>query len=130
MSQNSLIIKSKIPVIKSRTPIVWIQCTRNNTLFTFTDYKGSTLSWSSGGVCGFKNSRKSTTHAAEMAAIDLAEKIYKKGFKTISVKTRGIGRGKKKALSALSRSGLFLERITEYSCIPFNGCRAKRKRKI
>lgn len=123
MKKNNLLIKAQ-------TPIVWIQCTSNNTLLTLTDYKGSTLSWSSGGVCGFKNSRKSTTHAAEIAAIDLAEKIYKKGFKKISVKTRGIGRGKKKALAALSRSGLFLEKITEYSCVPFNGCRVKRGRKI
>lgn len=123
-------MKKKYNEFKTFSPIVWIQCTSNNTILTLTDSKGSTLSWSSGGVCGFKNSRKSTTHAAEMAAIDLSEKAYKKGFKTICVKTTGIGRGKNKAISALSRSGLFLEKITEYSSVPFNGCRKKRRRKV
>ena len=126
LKNKALIVKKKVLNLPLY-PIVWILCSHNNTILTLTDFKGNTLSWSSAGVCGFKNSRKSTAYASEMAAINLSEKIYSLGFKTISVKIRGIGRGKKKALSALSRSGLFLKTIEEYSSIPFNGCRKKRK---
>lgn len=122
----------KIPPIRKqpKSAIVWIQSTRNNTLLTLTDSLGATLAWSSGGCCGFKNSRKSTTHAAENAAIKLSEKIYARGFNSIIVKTKGLGRGKKKTLSALSRCGLFIEKIVETYSIPFNGCRPKRKRRL
>ncbi len=116
--------------IKSKIAIVWIQCTRNNTILTLTNLKGSTLAWSSGGNCGFKNSRKSTTHAAEMAAIDLSEKIYACGYNTVSVKMKGLGSAKQKAVSALSRCGLLLDKIEEFSGVPFNGCRPKRRRRL
>ena len=120
--------KRKIELFKE-IPIVWIRCTSNNCLLTLTDSRGATLAWSSGGVCGFKNSRKSTSHAAEMAAIDLSEKVFAKGFKCISIKMKGLGRGKKRVVSALSRCGLFIEKITEDLSIGFNGCRQKRKRR-
>ena len=114
----------------SKMAIVWIHSTRNNTILTLTNLQGSTLAWSSGGGCGFKNSRKSTTHAAEMAGIDLSEKIYACGYNAVSIKMKGLGRAKQKAVSALSRCGLILEKIEEFSGVPFNGCRQKRKRRL
>jgi small subunit ribosomal protein S11 len=122
--------KSKFANDKSKMAIVWVNSTSNNTILTLTDVSGSTLAWSSGGSCGFKNSRKSTAYAAENAATKLSEKIYACGYNRISVKMKGLGRGKQKAVSALSRCGLLLSKIEEVSSIPFNGCRQKRKRRL
>ena len=46
---------------------VHIQASFNNTMVTFTDATGNTVSWSSAGSLGFKGSRKSTPFAAQQA---------------------------------------------------------------
>jgi hypothetical protein len=43
--------------------IVHILASFNNTTVSITDPRGNVLSWSSGGRCGFKGSRKSTAYA-------------------------------------------------------------------
>ena len=45
-----------------------IKSSFNNTIITFTDLQGNTLSWASSGNVGFKGSRKSTPFAAQLAA--------------------------------------------------------------
>ena len=50
--------------------VVHVNSTFNNTMITFTDVQGNTISWSSAGKMGFKGSRKSTPFAAQMAADD------------------------------------------------------------
>ncbi|MBT4879126.1 MAG: 30S ribosomal protein S11, partial [Alphaproteobacteria bacterium] len=44
--------------------IVHIFASFNNTIITFADLQGNTLSWASAGKCGFKGARKSTPFAA------------------------------------------------------------------
>ena len=44
---------------------VHIKSSFNNTLITFTDLDGNTLSWASSGKLGFKGSKKSTPFAAQ-----------------------------------------------------------------
>ncbi len=48
--------------------IVHIHATFNNTIVTFADKSGNTISWASAGTSGFKGSRKSTPFAAGQAA--------------------------------------------------------------
>lgn len=40
--------------------VAHINATFNNTIITFTDTRGNTISWASAGQSGFKGSRKST----------------------------------------------------------------------
>ena len=47
--------KKNVPV-----GVCHIQATFNNTIVTFTDPMGNTLSWSSSGSLGFRGSRKGT----------------------------------------------------------------------
>ena len=60
--------KKNVPV-----GIVHIQATFNNTIVTFTDTRGNTISWASAGQSGFKGSRKSTPFAAQVAAEQAAK---------------------------------------------------------
>ena len=48
--------------------VAHINATFNNTIITFTDTRGNTISWASAGQSGFKGSRKSTPFAAQVAA--------------------------------------------------------------
>ena len=110
--------------------IVHIQSTRNNTIITLTDLQGNTKFWTSTGNLGFKNSRKSTTYAAQAAAELLASKALNLGFYSISVKIKGLGYGKESSVRALYKSKLVITKISEITPIPHNGCRAPKKRRV
>ena len=50
--------------------VINIQATFNNTIITISDTGGNVLTWSSGGMKGFKGTRKGTPFAAQIAADD------------------------------------------------------------
>ena len=52
----------------------YIHASYNNTIVTITDPDGNPITWSSGGVIGYKGSRKGTPYAAQLAALDAAKK--------------------------------------------------------
>nr|AST08890.1 30S ribosomal protein S11 [Micractinium conductrix] len=110
--------------------IIHIQSTRNNTILTLTDLKGNTKFWSSAGNLGFKNSRKSTSYAAQAVAELLATKALNLGFDSIIVKMKGLGYGKLAAIRVLGKSKLSVEKIIELTPIAHNGCRPPKKRRV
>ena len=110
--------------------IIYIQSTRNNTILTLTDLQGNTKFWSSAGNLGFKNSRKSTSYAAQAVAEIVATKALNLGFNSIMIKLKGLGYGKLSAIRALSKSKLIIEKIIELTPIAHNGCRPPKKRRV
>lgn len=110
--------------------VIHISSTKNNTILTLTDLEGNTKFWISAGVLGFKNSRKSTTYAAQTAAEHLVSKAINMGFNSVSVKMKGLGYGKESCIRALYKSRLFITEITEQTPIAHNGCRPRKKRRI
>ena len=112
------------------TGIVHVQSTFNNTMITFTDATGNTLSWSSAGARGFKGSRKSTPFAAQMASEDAARKALESGVRTVTVFVKGPGAGRESALRALSSVGIKVTAIKDVTPIPHNGCRPPKKRRV
>ncbi|HIF11074.1 MAG TPA: 30S ribosomal protein S11, partial [Sneathiellales bacterium] len=65
--------------------VAHVNATFNNTMITITDAQGNAIAWSSAGGMGFKGSRKSTPHAAQMAAEDAGRKAQEHGMKTLEV---------------------------------------------
>lgn len=110
--------------------IIHIQSSRNNTILTLTDLQGNTKYWTSAGSIGFKNSRKSTTYAAQAAAEVLASKALNLGFYSVIVKIKGLGYGKESSVRALYKSKLVIIKIIETTPISHNGCRAPKKRRV
>lgn len=125
LKKNTSFLKKKI-----QNGIIHIQSTRNNTIITLTDQKGNTKSWVSSGVIGFRNARKSTTYAAQVAAEKIATIALKLGFSSISVKMKGIGQGKENSVRALYKSGLIITKVEDRTSIPHNGCRSPKRRRI
>jgi len=107
--------------------IIYIQSTKNNTIITLTDLQGNTKYWASAGSLRFKNSRKSTTYAAQAAAELLASKALNLGFYSVLVKIKGLGYGKESSVRALYKSKLVITKIIEITPISHNGCRAPKK---
>lgn len=109
---------------------VFISATFNNTLVTFTNDKGDTVSWGSAGASGFKGTRKSTPFAATTAVEVAAKKAAEKGLKTVEVYVKGPGSGRDASLRAIKASGLSISLIADITPIPHNGPRAKKKRRV
>ncbi len=124
--------KSSKKKIKKNIPIgeAFIQSSFNNTIITITDPQGNVISWSSGGVVGFKGSRKSTPFAAQLAAENAAKKAMENGLKTVDVYIKGPGAGREAALRALQSAGLKIHLIRDVTPIPHNGCRPPKRRRV
>lgn len=114
----------------SEKGLIYIYSTKNNTIITLTDLNGNTKFWSSAGSIGFKNSRKSTTYAAQAAAELIATKALNSGINSVDVYIRGLGYGKESSIRALYKSNLIITQIIEKTTAPHNGCRAPKKRRV
>ena len=107
--------------------ICHVQATFNNTIVTITDPNGNVVAWGSGGVVGFKGSRKSTPYAAQLSAEKAAQVAMENGMREVDVAVKGPGPGREAAVRALSASGLRVSSIRDVTPIPHNGCRARRR---
>lgn len=128
-------VKQKGPVRSKKkeqipTGKIFISATFNNTLVTITDEKGNALSWSSSGRSGFKGTRKSTPYAATTAVDTVIKKAKDEyGMQEVSVMIKGPGPGRDAALRAIRAAGLRMNMIADITPLPYNGPRAKKKRR-
>jgi len=103
----------------------------NNTIVTITDVQGNAVAWTSAANCGFRGSRKSTPYAAGEAAQKAGAAVVENfGMKSVHVHVRGPGPGRESAIRALNSAGLKILSITDVTGVPFNGCRAPKKRRV
>jgi small subunit ribosomal protein S11 len=110
--------------------IAYIKATFNNTIITITDLNGETLCADSAGTVGFKGARKSTPFAASRASEKCGAKARRMGMREIDVHVTGPGPGRESAVTALQASGLKVAAIEDHTPIPFNGCRAPKRRRV
>ncbi len=111
---------------------VHIHASFNNTIVTFTDLDGNTISWSSAGKLGLKGSRKSTPYAAQLVSEDAAKAAKEHGIRKVEVYVKGPGQGRESAIRALDVPGIEIEvtKIQDVSPIPHNGCRPPKRRRL
>ena len=110
--------------------VAHIHASFNNTIVTITDRQGNTLSWATAGGSGFRGSRKSTPFAAQVAAERAGEAAKEYGLKNLDVEVKGPGPGRESAVTALQAAGLKVVAIEDHTPIPFNGCRAPKRRRV
>ena len=110
--------------------VVHIQATFNNTVITFTDMAGNTISWCSAGSKGFRGSRKSTPFAAQVAADEAARQAMDQGMKACVVLVKGPGSGREAALRAVAAAGLKVSLVKDVTPLPHNGCRPPKRRRV
>jgi small subunit ribosomal protein S11 len=116
--------KKRVNVPKAK---VYVNCSYNSTIISFTDYSGNVFAWSSSGCAGFKGSRKGTAFAATKAAYDAYEKAQKYGVQEASVVVKGVGMGRRAAVKGLRTAGLIITSLSDHTPIPHNGCRPRKK---
>lgn len=109
---------------------VFVTATFNNTLVTITDEQGRALVSGSAGKSGFKGTRKATPFAATMAVDRAAREVKNRGVKEVEVYIKGPGPGRDAALRAIRSVGLTMSMIADVTPIPYNGVRAKKRRRV
>lgn len=110
--------------------IVYIKSSFNNTVVTIADKDGNVVAWASGGLVGFKGSRKSTPFAAQISADQAAKKAVAMGMTEVEVQVVGPGSGRESAVRAIQASGLRVTAVRDRTKIPHNGCRPKKRRRV
>ena len=102
---------------------VYITCSFNNTIVTFTDDKGDTIAWASAGSSGFKGTKKGTPFAAQITANKVAHRASELGVKQVTIFVSGPGPGRETAIRAIGGAGLSVMSIKDITPLPHNGCR-------
>jgi len=110
--------------------VAHIKSSFNNTIITFTDLQGNTLSWASSGNVGFKGSRKSTPFAAQLAAEAAAKRAADHGVRKVDVMVKGPGSGRETAIRSIQNAGIEVVGIKDVTPIPHNGCRQPKRRRV
>ena len=109
---------------------VHIKSSFNNTIITFTDANGNTITQCSSGALGYRGSRKSTPFAAQQACETAAKVAMEHGLRSVEVFVKGPGQGRESAIRALGNVGLEVTMISDVSPIPHNGCRPPKRRRV
>jgi small subunit ribosomal protein S11 len=111
--------------------VVHIQSTHNNTIITCANQRNQTVFQASGGTDRtFKNARKSTGEAAEVAARKVGEYVKTRGMGTIAIRLKGAGQGGKEgAVRGLVLAGLTVSTISDVTGIPHNGVKKKKRQR-
>ncbi len=110
--------------------VAHIKSSFNNTIITFTDQQGNTLSWASSGNVGFKGSRKSTPFAAQLAAEAAAKRAMEHGIRKVDVVVKGPGSGRETAIRSIQSAGVEVVGIKDVTPVPHNGCRQPKRRRV
>lgn len=110
--------------------VVHIMTTFNNTIVTFSDIQGNTISAASAGECGFKGAKKATPHAAQVTMDKASELAKEHGLRTVSIKVKGAGAQRESAMRAVFNQNFVVTTITDVSAIAHNGCRAPKRRRV
>ena len=110
--------------------VAHIKSSFNNTIIAITDQEGNVLSWASAGNVGFKDSRKSTPYAAQMAAELAARKAMDHGVRKVDVQVKGPGSGRETAIRSIQNTGIEVTGIKDVTPVPHNGCRPPKRRRV
>jgi small subunit ribosomal protein S11 len=107
--------------------LIHVKVTSNNTLINFSDTQGNTIVSGSAGM-NFKNSKKSTAYAAQVACEALIESAKNHGVKTVDIIIKGIGSQRDSVLRSIL-GALNVRFIIDKTPIPHNGCRREKRRR-
>lgn len=110
--------------------MVHIHASFNNTIVTITDLNGNVVAWDTAGAQGFRGSRKSTPHAAQVAAESAGTRAKEFGMKSVRVFVSGPGPGRESAIRAFVVLGYVIVEIEDTTGIPHNGCRPPKERRV
>jgi len=98
--------------------IIHIKSSKNNTIIALTESNGAVLFNTSAGSNGFKNSKKSSTTAAQAAAVTMSEYMKRRGLNNIRLVLKGLGNGRLACIKTLQMNGINIVSISDVTSVP------------
>ena len=120
----------------TKTGIVHIYASHNNTIILLTDITGSeTIAKCSGGMVVKAQHKEGSPYGAMKVAEVAAEKAREKGIEEVIIKVRGQGgikpkspgQGAEAAILSLTRNNVRIRNIENVTPMPHDGCRRKKR---
>ena len=122
--------KKKRKVIVTNIGQAHIKCSFNNIIISITNLSGQVISWSSAGKMGFRESKKNTPYAAQVATENAVKMAYDLGLRKVDIYIKGPGSGRDSSVRTIQNAGLDVLSITDVTPLPHNGCRPPKKRRV
>nr|YP_011008404.1 ribosomal protein S11 [Syringoderma abyssicola]WBP70375.1 ribosomal protein S11 [Syringoderma abyssicola] len=111
--------------------VVYVSCTKRNTLCTFVDpFEKKVKTSCSVGMVKESNKEKKDSYAVvNRLGQFIVQKIRDLRYTKVSVVFRGLGIGKTAVMNNLRDSGLGVESVRDTTLVPHNGCRPPKVRR-
>ena len=118
--------------LKNYQGYVTITSTFNNTIITLTDIHHKVCNIVSAGRFRLKGVKKTiaSKDSAKHAGLFLGKKALNLHINKVVVHLKGLGKGKRAAITGLVESGIKINFINKINLLPHNGTRLKKKRRI
>lgn len=107
---------------------IYIKCTLKNTLITVTNSKKEPLFQKSSRSYNLKIKRKNNPYILNKITMEIVKTLKQLRYKKLGIYINGIGSGRYNILKHLVRKFRILI-IEDRTSVPFNGCRAKKKKR-
>ncbi len=112
-----------------RLPFVHVRCHRNNTRFWAFDADGKQLEYCAPLEFGFKNAAKRTNVAAQVAGVNMGQRLRNRNARTVRVRVEGFGNGRVPGIKGLVQAGLTVVSVTDQTHVDWGWTRRAKKRK-
>lgn len=124
-----MLLKSALTINNTLVKIN-ITSSSNNTIICILNFQNEVLFCGSSGFLNIKGAKRSTSYASQRIATILGKKLYFLGFKYVYIIVKGFGNGRYSSIKGFSLAGLIILNVFDKTSLPFNGCRAPKKRRI
>ncbi|KAL4227352.1 28S ribosomal protein S11 [Mactra antiquata] len=108
-------------------PRIFIKATMQNTLAS-AFVKNNGIASQTGGLCGFKNSKKKSNVCGQTVGFAIGSDVLKKGHKNVCVVVKGVGAGRLPAIKGIQMAGLNIISITDMTYPMVSGRQRKPRR--
>lgn len=114
----------------SKSLLLKVYFTSTNILFTLTDVKGKTISWTSAGTWKIKGVKKLTLSIIELALKEIFTSLIQLNCKLLHIELSGFNKNKKTVIKLLKNTPVLIKSINDKTSNPHNGCKQKKTRRI
>ena len=110
------------------TAFIYVKCTYKNTIITVTNSKKETILQKSTRGYDLKMKRKNNPFILNKISTEINDKLIAYKYKQLGIFIEGVGTGRYFFLKNFSKN-FKIRFIVDKTRIPFNGCRAKKKKR-
>lgn len=110
--------------------LLYVTVTKNNTILTLTNLQNEVLAWTTCQNCGFAGTEKATEIATITTAEEMGLRVLDRKIKRVDLIFQGKRRRRKDIVRGLIRSKLKISNFIFKTFAPYNGCRAKKRRRV